>query len=251
MTSASPGIRLDIARRRRRPERHWRRALRALRGLLDDPARTELAFEVARALDPEMHERALRRMLDQPEGRRVFAERPRLGDLLSDRAGLEALPDDSFGRAYLAHLDRHGLDPAKLVELGRARPASDSADPDVHWMAERSALAHDLWHVLTGYPADDPGESALLLFSLGQTGGASNALLAAGANLQIARQRGLGWIPYAWKAWRRGRLAVCLAALPHERLLPLPLAEVRAAAGIEPPERAHPGSIASARIPRA
>jgi len=230
--------------RRPRPRRDWRRAVRALRALLDDPDRTSLAFEVNLALDPEAPERGLMRMLSIPEGRRVYEERPSLYAALCDREALTALAEDSFGRAYLAHIDRYGLDPAKLVELGRQYRPPGADDPAVGWMLERQEMTHDLWHVLTGYGADAPGESALLLFSLAQTGGRSNLLLSVGANLRMLREHGPGWIRYAWKAWRRGRRAACLGALPYEELLPRPLAEVREAAGIETPEVAHPGGIA-------
>lgn len=246
MTSATEPIHFEL-RPPRRPRPHWRVAIHALRELIRDSERTELAFQVQRALDPDQHERALRRMLAHPEGRRLFQERPRLLDSLSDRTALAALPEGSFGRAYLAHLERYGLDPGKLVALGQSYNAGpEQRDSDVAWMAQRSALAHDLWHVLTGYGADGAGESALLLFSLAQTGGRSNALLSAGANLELTRVRGLSWAAYAWCAWRRGRRAVCLAALPYEALLGRPLDVVRSAAGIEPPEVAHPGGIVEA-----
>jgi len=243
--------RLEIGRRgarRRRPSPQWRRALRALRNLLDDPDRTEFAFEVFEALDPDQHARSLSCMLDHAEGRRVYAERPSLLGALGDREALERLPEESLGRAYLQHIDRHGLDPGKLVELGRQRERVTAPDAELRWVAERSELCHDLWHVLSGYGADGAGESALLLFSLAQTGGRSNLLLSAGANLRMLRERGLRWIPYAWTAWRRGRRAVCLHALPYERLLPLPLSLVRRAAGIEPPERAHPGGVIRSEV---
>jgi ubiquinone biosynthesis protein COQ4 len=246
--TTTPGERLhfEIQSRRRRTRLDWRRAIRAMRELVDHQDRTYLAFDINRALDPEMAERSLLRMLAQPEGRRVYCERPSLRERLSDLDALAAMPDGSFGRAYLAHIERHGLAPGKLVELGdesdlRAAPT----DPDVRWMRERSGMTHDLWHVLTGYGADGLGEGTLLLFSLAQAGGRGNLLLAFGANLRILQERGLEWIPYAWKAWRRGRRATCLAALPYEELLPMPLADVRAAAGIEAPERAHPGGIAA------
>jgi len=228
--------------RRNRPE--WRRALRALRELLEFPDRTYLAFEVALALDPDMHERALQRMLAHPEGRLLFKRRPSLRDVLCDRAALAAMPAESFGRAYLEHVDRHGLDPAKLVELGTGYATDlERSDPDIHWMAERSQMTHDLWHVLTGYGADNYGESALLVFSHAQTGGLSNFLLSLGANFQVVREVGPRWPGYLVRAWRRGHRAVCLAALPYEQLLASPLAEVRAAARIEAPEIAHPGGI--------
>lgn len=229
---------------RARPRCEWRRALRALRGLLDHPDETHLAFEIQDALDSQIHERALLRMLSHPEGRRVYAERPSLREALTDREALERMPEGSFGRAYLDHIDRHGLDPGKLVELGGGPQRLRSADPDVRWMGERSQMTHDLWHVLTGYGADPIGEATLLIFSLAQVGGRGNWVLTLGANLRVARERGLSWLPYAWKAWRRGRRATCLNALPYESLLPLPLDEVRRAAGIEAPERAHPGGIA-------
>ena len=139
-------------RRRRRPQ--WRRALRALRRLLRDPERTEQAFEVSAALDPDLMERALARMLSHPEGRRLFVERPRLLERLCDREALARLPEGSFGRAYLAHLERYGLDPGKLVELGRSFPEIRAEDEGTRWFADRSGLSHDLHHVLTGYGAD-------------------------------------------------------------------------------------------------
>ena len=216
----------------------------ALRELVEHPSRTHLAFDISLALDPDMAERGLVGMLEHPEGRRVYDERPCLRDHLCDRDKLAEMPDGSLGRAYLEHVERYSLDPAKLVELGREtdhqRPPVDAA---VRWARERQEMAHDLWHVLTGYGADQLGESTLLLFSLGQVGGYSNLVLSLGANARILRQQGPRWIPYAWKAWQRGRRAICLGALPYEELLPLQLSVVREAVCVESPERAHPGGV--------
>lgn len=242
MTESEP-LHFDILPRRSRQRRSWRRAVRALRELVRDPERTGLAFEVTRALQPDLHEQALARLLAHPEGRRVYAERPSLQAILCDRQALQRMPEGSFGRVYLEHLDRYGLDPGKLVELEREAGSPTHDDPDLRWMAERSNLTHDLWHVLSGYGADEIGESTLLLFSLAQVGGRSNALLSFGANLRMLVDRGPGWIPYAWKAWRRGRRATFLPALPYEKLLPLPLADVREAAGLEDPAVAHPRGV--------
>jgi ubiquinone biosynthesis protein COQ4 len=209
---------------------------------LQHPDRTRLAVDIVDALDPNIHERALAHLLAHPEGRRIYAERPILRAALADRESLSRMPEGSLGRAYLEHVDRHHLDPTKLIEIGRDA-ASASADPDVHWMEERSQMTHDLWHVLSGYGADQLGEAALLLFSFAQAGGHANAILAAGANLRATLEKGPRWIPYAWGAWRRGRRATCLQALPYESLLHLPLDEVRAAVGVVAPERAHPGGV--------
>ncbi len=226
----------------RRPK--WRRALRYARELVRYPERTHLAFQIQGVLDPEMHEHALHRMLAHPEGRRVFTERPSLLDALDNRDLLARMPSKSFGRAYLEHIDRHGLDPAKLVSLGRAlEPGTEQDDPDIQWMAERGRLTHDLWHVLTGYAADEAGETALLFFSHGHAGGKSNALLAIGAGFKMVQRLGVGWIRYGWQAWRRGRRAIPLSTLPYERLLSLPLDDVRVAARIDPLHTAYPGSV--------
>lgn len=242
MTTESHTLQFEIAPRPSRTKRDWPRAVRALRELLRHPGRTHLAFEVTLALDPDVHERALAQLLAHPEGRRIYAERPSLQAVLCNREALERMPEGSFGRAYLGHLDRHGIDPGKLVALGRETRVT-TPDPDVQWMGERSQMTHDMWHVLSGYGADQLGETALLLFSLAQAGGRANAILALGANWQVLRERGLRWIPYAMKAWRRGRRATWLQALPYEKLLPLPLAEVQRAAGLEGPGQAHPGGV--------
>jgi ubiquinone biosynthesis protein COQ4 len=206
----------------------WRRAFRGLRTLLREPDRTENAFEVIAALDPDLMERGLARMLAHPEGRRLFAERPCLLDHLRDREALARLPDESLGRAYLAHIERYGLDPEKLVALGRSYEREISTeDEGARWYADRSELTHDLLHVLTGYGADGLGETALLWFSHGAVGGRANALLMIGAALRTWREAGLGWPLRLARAWRRGRSAGCLQALPYERLLREPLDDVR------------------------
>ena len=51
------------------------------------------------------------------------------------------------------------------------------------------------------------------------------------------------WPRYLWRAWRRGRRAMPLNLLPYEELLAEPLDDVRRAAGIDPPERAHPEGV--------
>ena len=245
MTTQSHTLRFDIMPRGRRPRRRWRQAFRALRELLRHPERTQLAVDIVDFLDPNVHQRALSRLLAHPEGRRTFAARPSLKNALCDLTALRQLPAGSFGRAYLEHLERHGLDPEKLVEIGRQAETHPS-DPDLHWMAERSLMTHDLWHVLSGYGADQMGEATLLVFSLAQNGGTANWILTLGANLRALRERGPSWIPYTWRAWRRGRRATCLAAVPYEELLALPLDDVRRAAGIAPPDEAHPRGIVRA-----
>ena len=97
----------------------------------------------------------------------------------------------------------------------------------MRWYADRSELGHDLAHVLTGYGADSLGETALLWFSYGAFAGRGNALLMVGAAFRTWREAGPTWPLRLLRAYRRGRNAGCLSALPYERLLAQPLDEVR------------------------
>lgn len=235
--------RLGGRSRRHRPQ--WRRAARALRALLAEPDSTQHAFEVTYALDGDLAGRRFERFLAHPEGRRLYLEQPSLAAVVSDREALARMPEDSFGRAYLAYLEENGFDPIALSALRRQTdPAVAERDAAGEWFAERADLMHDLWHVLTGYGTDGAGEAALLPFSLAQYGGRSNWLLTIGAGVESWRRlRQRRWPRYLWRAWWRGRRAAPLDLLRYEELLPLPLAAVRDAVGIEPPERAHRGGI--------
>jgi len=232
----------ETSRPRHRPQ--LRRALRALKRLLDEPDQTQNAFEVGYALDGDLAEKKLTRLLACPAGRSVFREKPCLLTALCDQQALRSLPANSFGRAYLEHIDRYGLDPAKLVQLRRETdPQHAERDDDLRWLIERDDLNHDLWHTLSGYGADGRGEGALLAFTLAQTYTRSGTLLTLGASSRLAQLVGPSWLPYLWRAWRRGHNAVHLCALPYERLLPLPLERVRQLANIEDPKTAHKNGV--------
>jgi ubiquinone biosynthesis protein COQ4 len=233
----------------RRPQ--WLRAIRALRDLLANPRQTEKAFEIFLALDGAHDETLFQRLLVDPVGRRLAAQRPSLIERLCDRAGLATLPAGSFGRAYLDYLDRTGLDPGGLMRLKSELQAHAAAsgeqlpaiDPLREWVRDRGIPTHDLWHVLTDYGTDEYGEAALLAFSLAQVGGRANRLLVAGTALRGSLQRGPGFLVYLYRAWRRGRRAAWLPGLAYEELLGEPLEAVRTLARIEPAAVAHPRGI--------
>jgi ubiquinone biosynthesis protein COQ4 len=223
----------------------WRRAWRAMRTLLDDPERTEQAFEVVAALSGRDFERTFQRFLAHPDGQVLFAERPSLLATISDRERLLTLPAGSFGRAYaefmtVAQLDAQGL--VEAEEQSEMAGRFDGIDPDREWFGDRIRDMHDLWHVLNGYGCDEAGEAANLAFSYAQIPYRGIVLILFGI---LTRPHGgyVSWTRYLYRAWRRGRRTSWLVAVPYERLLALPLDEVRAALGIEPPHVAHPGGI--------
>ncbi len=229
--------------------RDWRRARQALNNLIADPERTDQVFELIRALSGSAFERAWQRFRVQPDGLRLLAERPVLLDRLSDRAALRALPEGSFGRAYAAFMDSAQLDADGLVaadlEAARNYDSGDEGplDPQREFFGQRLRDMHDLWHVLTGYGRDEAGEAANLAFTYAQVPNFGIGVIVLAAAVLGPRDRSLAWPRYLWRAYRRGRRAALLSAVPYETLLPLPLAAVRRQLAIEPPEVAHPRGV--------
>jgi ubiquinone biosynthesis protein COQ4 len=237
----------------------WRRGLTALRELLAEPERTDKAFEVFQFLDGDGEERSFQRLLASPDGPRLAVARPLLLARLADREALARLPEGSFGRAYLDHVVRTGLDSLELLNLKRElveRGKLEGVDiPDLdparEWFRDRTILMHDLWHVLTGYGTDEIGEGALLYFSHAQVRGRANTIFICGIAVRTIQAGELGLLPYLVEAWRRGNRARWLMGLPYEELLPQPLEEVRRAAGILPALVAHRGGLRVGSFSRA
>jgi len=229
----------------RRPV-EWRAAWRALRQLIADPTRTELVFEFIGALGGPDGEPWFQRCLRDPAGRRLLMTGSDLGTMLCDRDLLARMPEGSLGRAYLAHLDRFGLDPNGVIEAQRRAAAErglTADDPARRWFFDRVQLMHDLWHALTGYGADEMGEGALLAFSWPQMVSRGVGLLVLTAAVIGPKDRRLAWQRYLARAFVRGRRARRLHFVAWEDLLPRPLSEVRSALRIEAPEVAHPGGV--------
>jgi ubiquinone biosynthesis protein COQ4 len=228
----------------------WRRAFAELRALIRQPEETDHAVHLVYALGAREFERNFQRFAASPAGGALLAARPSLIAALSDREALERLPADSFGRAYLAYLDANGFAPDGLLEVQRRVEAEwvgegemAPLDPLRTWFRDRTLLAHDLFHVLTGYGTDELGEATLLAFSLAQLGGRAQALLTFGAAFEVWRSLGWRWLAYDFRAWRRGREAAWLAELPWEELLPLPLGAVRRRAQLRDAGSAHPRGV--------
>ena len=132
------------------------------------------------------------------------------------------------------------LDAQGLVEAEAASSTPVDEDPDRQWLADRGRDSHDLWHVLTGYGRDEAGEISLLAFTFANYPNLGIALILLVAAVAGPKSFSFWWQRYIWQAYRRGRTAH-LDFAPYEDWLALPLDQVRGAAGIVAPERAHPG----------
>ncbi|HSQ01379.1 MAG TPA: Coq4 family protein [Candidatus Dormibacteraeota bacterium] len=229
--------------------RDWAHAWSALKDLIADPERTDRVFEIIRALSGDAFEHAWERFRDHPDSRRLLAERPSLLAALSDRAALRALPEHTLGRAYADFMDAAQLDAAGLVEAEETATqtyggADDGpVDPDREFFGDRLRDMHDLWHVLTGYGRDEAGEAANLAFTYAQVPNLGVGFIVVAGAVLGPHDLSLYWQRYLFRAYRRGRRAALLTPVPYEKLLPVPLAEVRRQLAIEPPQVAHPEGV--------
>ena len=212
----------------------FRDARRAMQRLLADPEQTVAVFDVVEALAGNQPRRLLARVLRDPEGRRLFRERPLFDPAHADMDALERLPEGTFGREFARWMRENDFRPG-LMDRPR------EGDPDLVYLGTRLTQVHDFWHVLSGYNRDPLGELGVLAFSVGQMGTRGFVYIILTVLWQSIRTR---WreerkpwsplIPYVWRAWRAGRRARFLPPLLLEEYFPLPLDEVRRKLGIEP-----------------
>jgi ubiquinone biosynthesis protein COQ4 len=199
----------------------WGRAWRALRELVADPQRTDLAFEIVSALSAGSMERTFARVSGSDAGRAMLAEKPDLLAALVDREGLRALPAGSFGREYARFMDAAGLSPEGLIEADAEAMRKDPDartldDPERQWLAHRMREAHDLWHVLTGYGRDEAGEAANLAFSFGQISNPGLALMVLAGAVLGPWDATFAWQRYLVAAFLRGWYASVQALARYE-----------------------------------
>ncbi len=220
--------------------RDWRAAWAALRRLLADGNDTVQVFRIMRALNADTSHRNYRRLLDEPGGGRLAYRRIELSQRFSDRAWIDALPDDSVGAQYRAFLDRTGFSAQGLAEISYADGEDwRELEHPVAWFGRRERDVHDIWHILTGYTAEEHlGEACLVAFSYAQTGGLGWAAIALGAMVKSLRVTGERRVAAAiWEGYRHGRRARWLHGEDYEALLAEPLDMARKRLGIAKPVR--------------
>lgn len=204
----------------------WQKArlgLRALSRLLRDPDDTAQVLILGLAINAARLPQLLMRVLAAEGGLRLLAEGPVIDSRTVDFERLRSLPEDSLGGAYARYLDDNGLDP----DLFQPPPGLPEVARN---LATRVRQTHDIWHVLTGYAPDVPGELALQGFTFAQLRMPSSFLIATlGTAIKAPREA-----RRVWDGYRRGRDAAFLPVVRFEALWDRPVGEVRAQLGIRP-----------------
>lgn len=212
----------------------WAEAFRAVRKLLADPGDTVQVFRVMKALNGGTAARNYRRLIATPEGGRVAYRREELVGRLTDPGFLARFGPGTVGAAYRGFRDRTGLSAEGLAALSRAVERDRSDEHPFAWMSRRERDLHDIWHVLTGYPADDPlGELCLVAFSFAQSQGLGWAFIAGiGALKSLTEPHGRDVVRAVWEGYRHGRTAGWLHKEDIATLFAEPLDAARARLGI-------------------
>jgi ubiquinone biosynthesis protein COQ4 len=201
------------------------RGLRALRDLRDNPGNTELALKAALLLNTGALARALDKFQSHDEGRELLATRPALDHEHVDLDTLQALPSHTLGHAYAHFLKSRGLTLEVFV------PPREIRDEQKRYIGQRLRQTHDLWHVVTGYNTDVPGEIELQAFTFGQLQTPFAFFVALGGVLKAPMERS-ELFGRVLRAFRRGRSAKQLCYRTWEQRFELPLADVRAELGL-------------------
>jgi ubiquinone biosynthesis protein COQ4 len=230
-----------------RLRREWRHGLRSLWRFVTTPSDLANSFEAMFALAGPTMDREFRKFASHPTGRAMLEERPRpdLNALLSDRAALAAMPEDSFAAAYLRYLGGDDMGSADyfLEAAGLEQKARRFGwSPDLLWFVQRMANSHDLFHVVAGYDRDVTGEIGVIAFTAGQIPLLPLRLLFPYL-LTLKPSEPIRWSRYLRDAYRHGHETPSLACVDYEALLPKPLSEARREIGVRTLEEAHPRGI--------
>jgi len=220
-------------------KRDWRGAFRAVNALLADPSDTVQVFRVMAALNAGTSERNYRRLLATPQGGRIAYARIELVETLTDKAWLAQFAPATVGAAYRAFLERTGFSADGLADVSAQVHSERAVEHPYAWFGRRERDIHDIWHVLTGYAAEDPlGELCLVAFSYAQTKGLGWGFIALiGALKGLREPRGIEVARAVWEGYRHGRKAHWLHNEDIEALLAEPLDAARTRLEIARPVR--------------
>ncbi|MFD1610798.1 Coq4 family protein [Sphingomonas tabacisoli] len=220
-------------------KRDWKTAWVALRALLANSDDTVQAFRIMRALNADTPAKQYAKLLRTPGGGRIAYHRVELSERFSEPGFLDSFQPGTVGAAYRDFLGRTGYTAMGLADVSEAQHLEDEMEHPYGWIGRRERDVHDIWHVLTGYQADEPlGESCLIAFSYAQTDGLGWAVISGGAALKSLKITGeTAYFRAVWEGYRNGKRAAWLSGEDYEQLLHEPLDQARRRLDIPEPVR--------------
>jgi ubiquinone biosynthesis protein COQ4 len=216
--------------------RDWRTAFDAIRKLLANGDDTTQVFRIMKALNTGNSERNYARLLATEQGGKLAYERVELTRRFGDAEWIAQFAPGTVGAAYRSFLETTGYSADGLAEVSKVIREDELPHPYA-WFGRRVRDTHDIWHVLTGYKADESlGEAALVAFSYAQVGGLGWAWIAGAASLKSLKVTGNRLFAKAvWEGYRNGRKAAWLIGEDYEALMAEPIEAARARLKIRRP----------------
>ncbi len=213
-------------------------ALRAVLRLVRNKEDTSQVFEAVSALSGNAGRNTFRRFVATPYGKRVIETPIKLEEILSDHEALRALPEGSMGRAYLDFMEGENLTAEGLIDAAEEAGIDFRGETDFdafRRMFLNVDVAHDLWHVATGYGRDALGELCNLVYTYEQSKNRGFLLIVfIGAIAQKLEQPRAKIISALIEAWRNAKKSNWILEFDVEELLKTPLSEARERLGLGP-----------------
>lgn len=218
-------------------KRDWRGAFRAMKTLLADPDDTVQVFKIMAALNAGTAEKNYHRLISTAEGGRVAYARVELVTKLTDGAWLSQFAPGTVGAAYRTFLEKTGFSANGLEAVSKEVHAERDEEHPYAWFGRRERDIHDIWHVLTGYRANDPlGELCLVAFTYAQTKGLGWGFIAlSGALKSFSEPHGRAIRRAIREGYAHGRAAHWLHNEDIEALFAEPLESARTRLNIAKP----------------
>jgi ubiquinone biosynthesis protein COQ4 len=216
------------------------KALAAFFGLMRNKEDTSHVFAFSSAINGKTMGRMFRAWIDSENGELLFHRDPEaLLRALDDRDRLRGLPVGTVGRTYAEFMDREGLRTNGVSEAyhedGAITEEFKAAYPEFAAYIWFLNLAHDMYHVLTGYNRDSLGEAALLNYTTRITLNRGIRYLAALASLRIkAEAPDVPVFQIMTNARKMGERSENLVLADFIGMLDRPLREVREELNIVP-----------------
>lgn len=123
-----------------------------------DPSRDDMISAFGELTGSYALPRIHRRMLSDPEGSLILAQRPLISSKTVDLAALERLPERTFGHQYVKFLRANDITPdsRKSVQF--------VDDPDLAYVILRYRQIHDFTHCILGMRTNMLGEVTVKIF---------------------------------------------------------------------------------------
>ena len=203
--------------------------LDAFIGFAADPFNIPLIYPLSNAARSRPgHQRMMDKYLDIPEVRALW-EQNYPCNTIPDIKALAAMDKSTLGGAYADLLVANNFTPDFYTSVAKIANAND-------YVEERLRHTHDVWHTVTGFSTEYPGEMAIVAFMAAQLSLPIASLLIGTSMIYLVdHPEDTQAIFTAISAgWHAGLRSEHLLSMRWEEMWHLPLGEVRKSLNIPP-----------------